>query len=237
MKPMHVLMAVVALTMGSLNSTPADEPLPEGGGNFPSAEAKASYALGVSIGQNLKQQGLTIVCDDFAAGLSDVLNGAPMRLTDAEIVAVLQELERTMRTRQMDRGRELAVTNAREGEAFLAENGKKKGVQTLPSGLQYKVVRQGKGAKPKGTDTVQTHYEGRLIDGTVFDSSYARGEPATFPVEGVIAGWTEALKLMPVGSKWQLYIPANLAYGERGAGQDIGPNATLVFDIELLGIE
>jgi len=132
---------------------------------------------------------------------------------------------------------QLADKNQKEGEVFLAENKKKKGVITLPSGLQYQVIKEGTGKIPKATDTVTTHYRGTLIDGTEFDSSYKRGEPASFPVNGVIKGWTEALQLMKVGSKWQLFIPSNLAYGPQGAGQAIGPNATLIFEIELLSIK
>jgi FKBP-type peptidyl-prolyl cis-trans isomerase FklB len=132
---------------------------------------------------------------------------------------------------------QLADKNQKEGEVFLAENKKKKGVVTLPSGLQYHVITAGTGKIPKATDTVTTHYRGTLIDGTEFDSSYKRGEPASFPVNGVIKGWTEALQLMKVGSKWQLFIPSNLAYGPQGAGQVIGPSATLIFEIELLSIK
>jgi FKBP-type peptidyl-prolyl cis-trans isomerase FklB len=131
----------------------------------------------------------------------------------------------------------LGEKNKAEGEAFLAENKKKEGVKTLPSGLQYKVIKAGTGKKPKVTDTVTTHYRGTLMNGTEFDSSYRRGQPVSFQVNGVIPGWTEALQLMEEGAKWQLFIPSNLAYGERGAGRDIGPNATLVFEIELLSIE
>jgi FKBP-type peptidyl-prolyl cis-trans isomerase FklB len=131
----------------------------------------------------------------------------------------------------------VAEKNKKEGEAFLAENAKKEGVVTLPSGLQYKIIQQGSGRKPKLTDEVTTHYRGTLLDGTEFDSSYKRGEPTSFPVNGVISGWTEALQLMPVGSKWQLFIPSNLAYGMRGAGGTIGPNAALIFDIELIAIK
>jgi FKBP-type peptidyl-prolyl cis-trans isomerase len=142
-----------------------------------------------------------------------------------------------MKEKTIAHNKEVGDKNMKEGEAFLAENKKKEGVVTLPSGLQYKVITAGTGKKPKATDTVTTQYRGTLIDGTEFDSSYKRGQPTTFPVAGVITGWTEALQLMPVGSKWQLFIPSNLAYGPRGAGHLIGPNATLVFEVELLSIE
>jgi FKBP-type peptidyl-prolyl cis-trans isomerase FklB len=142
-----------------------------------------------------------------------------------------------MRAKENERLNQLAEKNKNDGEAFLAENAKKQGVITLPSGLQYKIIKPGTGRKPKPTDEVTTHYRGTLIDGTEFDSSYRRGEPTSFPVNGVIAGWTEALQLMPVGAKWQLFIPPHLAYGERGAGGQIGPNATLIFEVELIAIK
>jgi len=140
-------------------------------------------------------------------------------------------------TKQEEETKKLGEKNRKEGEAFLAANKKKEGVKTLASGLQYKVIKPGTGKKPKSTDTVTTHYRGTLIDGTEFDSSYNRGQPATFPVHGVIPGWTEALQLMEEGAKWQLFIPSKLGYGERGAGQAIGPNATLIFEVELVSVQ
>jgi FKBP-type peptidyl-prolyl cis-trans isomerase FklB len=145
--------------------------------------------------------------------------------------------QKEMMAKQQELAKKLGEKNKKEGEAFLSENRKKEGIKALPSGLQYKVVKAGTGKKPKSTDTVTTHYRGTLIDGTEFDSSYRRGQPASFPVSGVIAGWTEALQLMEEGAKWQLFIPPNLAYGERGAGSQIGPNATLIFEIELISIQ
>jgi FKBP-type peptidyl-prolyl cis-trans isomerase FklB len=145
--------------------------------------------------------------------------------------------QKEMMAKQQELAKRLGEKNKKEGEAFLSENRKKEGIKALPSGLQYKVVKAGTGKKPKSTDTVTTHYRGTLIDGTEFDSSYRRGQPASFPVSGVIAGWTEALQLMEEGAKWQLFIPPNLAYGERGAGSQIGPNATLIFEIELISIQ
>jgi FKBP-type peptidyl-prolyl cis-trans isomerase FklB len=144
--------------------------------------------------------------------------------------------QKEMMAKREQAGKEAGAKNKVEGEAFLAENGKKEGVVTLPDGLQYKILKEGDGAKPKATDTVTVHYRGTLISGTEFDSSYKRKEPVSFPVNGVIAGWTEALQLMKVGSKWQLFIPSTLAYGERGAGPDLGPNATLIFEVELISI-
>jgi FKBP-type peptidyl-prolyl cis-trans isomerase FklB len=198
---------------------------------------KTSYAIGVSIGRNLKAQGYEADLSLVLLGMEDAIEGGKLLLTDQEVQAVLAESRQVLATRKSERMKAAAETNKAAGPAFLVENAKKPGVVTLPSGLQYKVVKEGAGPKPALTDTVTTHYRGTLIDGKEFDSSYGRGEPTSFPVNGVIKGWTEALQLMPVGSKWELYIPSELAYGERGAGQDIGPNATLVFEIELLGIK
>ena len=158
-------------------------------------------------------------------------------MTEAEAQAVLTQLQADMRKKQEEKTQQAGEANQKEGEAFLAANKAKPGVVTLPSGLQYKILKEGTGPKPTATDSVVCNYQGTLINGTEFDSSYKRGEPATFPVNGVIKGWTEALQLMPVGSKWQLFIPPDLAYGARGAGADIGPNATLIFEVELLSIK
>ena len=169
--------------------------------------------------------------------MKDAAAGSKTRLTDEEAKAVLTEVQNEVRKEQQEKTQEAAAKNKTEGDAFLAGNKKKDGIVTLPSGLQYKIMTEGKGPKPAATDTVVCNYRGTLINGTEFDSSYKRGEPATFPVGGVIKGWTEALQLMPVGSKWQLFIPSDLAYGERGAGADIGPNATLIFEVELISIK
>ncbi len=198
---------------------------------------KISYSIGLNIGGSLKQQPFEVNPDLVAAGLRDVLKGSKPLLTEAEAEAVLNTFQREMMAKQTAEASKAGDANQKVGEAFLAANKKKEGIKTTASGLQYKVVKVGTGPVPKATDTVSTHYRGTLIDGKEFDSSYKRNQPATFPVNGVIKGWTEALQLMPVGSKWQLFIPSDLAYGARGAGRDIGPNATLIFDIELLGIE
>jgi FKBP-type peptidyl-prolyl cis-trans isomerase len=198
---------------------------------------RTSYAFGVNIGKSLKAQSLDVDLGLLAKGIQDAMGGGKCLLTDQECMQVMQDLRREMTAKQSEGKKAAAEKNKKEGDAFLAENAKQPGVETLPSGLQYKIITAGTGPRPKLSDTVKTHYKGTLIDGKEFDSSYSRGEPATFPVTGVIKGWTEALQLMPVGSKWQLYIPAALAYGDRGAGQDIGPGATLIFDIELLSIE
>ena len=198
---------------------------------------KVSYSIGMNIGNNLKKQAIDVNPDALVYGIKDALSGDKALMTEQEVNETLTAFQKEMTAKQAERLKELGEKNKKEGEAFLAENKKKEGVITLPSGLQYKVIKEGTGETPKLTDTVTTNYRGTLIDGTEFDSSYRREQPATFPVKGVIAGWTEALQLMKVGSKWQLFTPSNLAYGERGAGRDIGPNATLIFDVELLSIK
>jgi FKBP-type peptidyl-prolyl cis-trans isomerase len=173
----------------------------------------------------------------FARGLKDALSGGPALLTDEEVRAAVAGLREELRSRQVAAVRTRAEGNKKEGEAFLAANATKEGVVTLPSGLQYKVLKAGDGRKPTEADTVEVHYRGTLLDGTEFDSSYKRGQPQSMAVKGLVKGWIEALPLMPVGSKWQLFVPPPLAYGERGAGRNIGPNATLVFEIELVAIQ
>jgi FKBP-type peptidyl-prolyl cis-trans isomerase len=206
---------------------------------------KVSYSIGMDIGRNIKRQNLDLSVDALAAGIRDILNGGKTALTDDESREVMNAYRTEMMSKQQEQAKVSAEKNKKEGETFLAENKKKEGVKTLqvklPSGtnaeLQYKVLTPGTGPKPTTNDTVITHYRGTLIDGTEFDSSYKRGEPATFLVTGVIKGWTEALLMMPVGSKWQLFIPSDLAYGASGTRGAIGPNATLIFDIELIGIQ
>ncbi len=191
---------------------------------------KLSYALGMVIGHNLKGMNVNnLNCTDFAQAVADILEGRTAAIDDAE---AQQTVNAYLQQQQAEQGK--AVREA--GERFLAENAKKEGVNVLPSGLQYTVLREGTGRKPKATDRVKCHYEGTLTDGTVFDSSYRRGEPATFPLNGVIAGWTEGVQLMGEGAKYRFFIPYNLAYGERGAGQSIPPYAALVFDVELLNV-
>jgi len=194
---------------------------------------KISYIIGMDIGNNLKKQSIDIDPNILAKGVKDAFSGSQPLLTEQEIRETTMAFQKEMMAKQ----EEVAKKNKKEGEAFLAENKRKEGVKTLPSGLQYKVIKAGSGKKPTLSDTVTTNYRGTLIDGTEFDSSYRRGQPVNFQVNGVIPGWTEALQLMEEGAKWQLFIPSNLAYGERGAGRDIGPNATLIFEIELLSIQ
>lgn len=198
---------------------------------------KLSYALGLQVGTNLKQSEVDIDSAILARAVKDALSGAKPLLSEEEIRATLQDFQQKMVQKQMAHMQQVAAKNKKEGDAFLAANKKKKGVVTLPNGLQYKVVKNGTGKKPKLNDTVVAHYTGTLINGKEFDSSVSRGQPATFPLNGVIKGWQEALQLMPEGSKWQVFIPAELGYGERGAGQHIEPNSTLVFDIELLSVK
>jgi len=202
---------------------------------------KFSYALGMDIGTqvggNLKKQSMEVDWNLVSQGLKDATSGGKTRLTEDEAKAVLNEVQNEVHKEQQEKAQKAAATNKIEGEAFLAANKAKEGVVTLPSGLQYKVLTAGTGPKPTAGDQVVCNYRGTLINGTEFDSSYKRGQPATFGVGQVIKGWTEALQLMPVGSKWQLFIPSSLAYGERGAGAEIGPNATLIFEVELLSIK
>lgn len=198
---------------------------------------KVSYSIGLNIAKSMKQEGLDINPDALAAAMKDVFAGAKPQLSEEEVQAVMQEFQKDMMAKRAKGQQEGLAKNKAEGEKFLADNKKKEGIKTTASGLQYKVIKDGTGKTPKATDTVSTHYRGTLISGKEFDSSYKRGEPAEFPVNGVIKGWTEALQLMKEGSKWQLFIPSELAYGERGAGQDIGPNSTLIFDIELLKVK
>jgi FKBP-type peptidyl-prolyl cis-trans isomerase FklB len=200
-------------------------------------KSRISYTIGVNIGQDFKTQNMDIDTDLLLMGLKDSLTGKESRLTDEEMASEIQAFQEKMQAKMVAEMEAAAGKNQAVGEAFLAENAKKDGVVVTESGLQYKVLEPGEGDSPAAADVATVHYRGTLIDGKQFDSSYDRGQPATFPVGGVIAGWTEALQLMKPGSKWQLVIPAGLAYGERGAGQDIGPNATLMFDVELISVE
>ena len=198
---------------------------------------KASYSIGYDIGETFKKQNVELNPDTLFSGLKDALAGKEATLSKEDREKTLQAFQKEMMEKQIAASKEAATKNQAEGEKFLAENKKKDGVKTTASGLQYKVLKEGSGAAPKETDTVVTNYKGTLIDGTEFDSSYKRNEPASFPVNRVIKGWTEALQLMKPGAKYQLFIPSSLAYGERGAGQLIGPNATLIFEVELLSIK
>ena len=197
---------------------------------------KQSYAIGLNVGKSLHRDSIDVEPKFVLQGLEDALAGGNVLLTDDEVRTVMTDLQSQVRQRMEEKREALAETNKKDGDAFLAANAAKDGVVKLPSGLEYKVLVAGTGPKPSSTDSVICNYRGTLLDNTEFDSSYKRGQPATFPVSGVIKGWTEALQLMPVGSKWQLFIPPDLAYGDRGKGP-IGPNATLIFELELVSIQ
>lgn len=207
-------------------------------------DGRIGYAVGVDLAKNLKRQGIEVDTDALLQGMRDVLKGAKLLMTEEDLRANLNTFQVEVKQSRARTRPIVAADNKRIGEAFLAENKAKEGVVTLPSGLQYKVLKEGNGNKPKKADTVEVNYRGTLIDGAEFNNSYATGKPATLKVAGVIPGMTEALQLMPVGSKWQLFIPSELAYGEQGGGRErlssgrqIGPNATLIFDVELLAIK
>ncbi|MCQ2959790.1 MAG: FKBP-type peptidyl-prolyl cis-trans isomerase [Bacteroidales bacterium] len=191
---------------------------------------KASYCLGMNIGTSLKAEGVSEINPEmFAKGLSDIMSGNTLEVSLQEAYTTIQEFLSNANAKKFEK-------NITEGKNFLEENAKRPGVTTLPSGLQYEILKEGNGPKPKATDTVTTHYHGTLINGTVFDSSVQRNQPASFPVNGVIQGWVEALQLMPVGSKWKLFIPSDLAYGANAPGGVIEPHMTLIFEVELIAI-
>jgi FKBP-type peptidyl-prolyl cis-trans isomerase FklB len=198
---------------------------------------KVSYAIGADLGGKLKSSSIDVDPNILTRALKDTLTGAKPAMSDDEIRATLSDLTKDLQQKQTAATKEKSEKNRKEGEEFLASNKSKEGIVALPSGLQYKILKAGDGPKPTAADTVVCNYKGTLIDGKEFDSSYKRGQPATFPVGGVIKGWTEALQLMAVGSKWQLFIPPDLAYGDRQAGPDITPGSTLVFEVELMSIQ
>ncbi len=198
---------------------------------------KISYSIGVNIGTSLHKDKVDVDPAIFLRGLRDALAAGKLAMTDEQMHAALGALQAELRKKQETEMAAVGEANKKAEDAFLAENKGKEGVVALPSGLQYKIIKEGTGPKPTATDTVECQYRGTLINGKEFDSSYKRGQSAKFPVNGVIKGWTEALQLMPVGSKWQLFVPGDLAYGNRGAGPDIGPNTLLIFEVELVSIQ
>ena len=228
LKCMEVL-TIVGLMVAQVNCAPA--PL------LKTQQEKVSYGIGVSVARSFKPQGIEVDAEALVKGLRDGLSGGKLLMTEDEIQKTMVAFQAEMSQKQTQEAKMASPANKKEGADFLAKNKTKQGVVTLPSGLQYKIIKAGNGKKPIGSDTVECHYRGTLINGTEFDSSYRRNQTASFPVSGVIPGWTEALKLMPVGSKWQLFIPPQLAYGAQGAGRDIGPDATLIFEVELLAIK
>ncbi len=225
-------LAFVAITAFlTLNLNAAEDKL------LQSEQDRVSYSIGLSIGSNFKQQSIDIKLEPLMAGIRDALLNSTPRMTQQEIQKTMEGFRKEMTAKMKKKKASQANQNVADGEQFLRKNAQKKGIITTASGLQYEIIKQGAGPKPKLTDTVVCHYTGTLLNGQVFDSSYKRNSPASFPVNGVIKGWTEALQLMGTGSKWKLYIPSNLGYGNRGAGNAIGPGATLIFDIELLEIK
>ncbi len=223
-------LAAAALFVGIAHAQPKME--------LKDLKQKASYSIGAAIASNMKRQEIDLDIKALVAGLSDAFAGSKMALTDAEMKDALAQFRTDLMAKMEAKQKSAGADNKKAGEAFLAANAKKEGVKATASGLQYKVLKAGKGTKsPKATDTVKVHYHGTLIDGSVFDSSVDRGEPISFPLNGVIKGWTEGVQLMKEGDKYQFTIPSELAYGDQGAGGKIGPNSTLIFDVELLAIE
>ena len=210
---------------------------PEGNPLFKTQKDRVNYAIGVNLIRNFKTQGVDIDLDLVMKGMQDAFAGEKLLLSDDELGKAIKLYQAEVRQVRAKLITKTAEENRKEGEAFLAENGKKDGVVTLPSGLQYRIIQEGKGKKPAAADTVEVHYRGTLLNGSEFDSSYRLGHPATFKVKGVIPGWQEALQRMPVGSTWQIFVPPPLAYGEKGTSGPIGPNATLIFEIKLLAIK
>lgn len=231
-----MIAAVAAAVMLAACGQANDKDKAAGAVKLDSETAKVSYAIGLDIGSTLKGLNTEIDMQAFNEAVNARLNGEKPRMDAKEAGAALQGFFQKQAKAEAAKRAEAGKANKEAGEKFLSENARKEGVKTTASGLQYKVLTAGTGATPKATDKVTVHYKGTLIDGTEFDSSYKRGQPATFPVNGVIKGWTEALQLMKVGGKYRLFIPSDLAYGARGAGNKIGPNSTLIFDVELLGV-
>lgn len=225
----HVTAAILAVSLAATAVNAADSSLKD-------TKDKLGYGIGLDMGKTFKKQGLEINADALLKGFKDGISGAEPKISEEELKAVFLQVQQEMAKKQQEEATKASAKNQKEGKDYLETNKKKPGVVTTASGLQYKVITAGTGPKPKADSLVKTHYKGTLIDGTEFDSSYKRNEPAEFEVGQVIKGWTEALQLMPVGSKWQLVIPSELAYGERGAGGAIPPNATLVFEVELISI-
>jgi len=244
---MAILAAGLLTCSASAQDTPAKPPAAAPAKPAPTAAPpvmelktdrdKLSYAVGMEMGMGVKSQGIDIDPVMLSQGLKDAISGAKPLMSQDEVRTVIAGLQEEMKQKQMQAMEAAATENKKSGDAFMAENGKKEGVTTLPSGLEYKVITAGDGKKPIETDTVLCNYKGTFLDGTEFDSSARAGKPVPFQIKAVIPGFKEALQLMPVGSKWEIYIPANLAYGERGAGNVIAPNSTLIFEVELVSIQ
>jgi FKBP-type peptidyl-prolyl cis-trans isomerase len=236
-----LLGSAMAQQPGAQSSAPAKAQQPStatsSNSALPTDKDKLSYAIGMNVGKGLHRDGVDVDPNLLLRGLKDAMAGGQTLMTDEEARASIVQLQSQLRAKMEAQQAEAGQTNKKEGDDYLAANKSKPGVVALPSGLQYKILKEGTGPKPTATDSVKCNYRGTLIDGKEFDASEKHGGPATFPVNGVIKGWTEALQLMPVGSKWQLFIPPDMAYGSRGAPPDIGPNETLIFEVELLSIE
>lgn len=228
---MKVVSLVVLSTVFAVGQVYADDAAPK------TDKDKVSYSIGFGMGSNLKTQSVDINVDTLSKGIKDALSGAKPAMSSADMEKTMGDLRTKMMAQQQEKMKSIGAKNKADGEAFLAKNKTVSGVKTTASGLQYQEIKAGTGKMPKATDKVSVNYRGTLLDGKEFDSSYSRGTPASFPVTGVIPGWTEALQLMKEGAKWKLFIPAKLAYGEQGAGGVIGPNAVLVFEVELLKVE
>ena len=229
MKRIVYCLACVGLLIGSVNAEEKKE--------FKNPEEATSYSIGFQMGAEFAKHGVVVDPETIAEGVRDALSGAAPRLSEADMKARLSDLEAQVKQAKQKEMEKQAAKTLGEGEAFLAENGKKKGIVTLPSGLQYQVLQKGEGQSPKATDRVTVHYRGTFIDGKEFDSSYRQGKPITFVLDRVIKGWTEGLQLMKPGAKWKLFIPARLAYGEQGLGSRIPPNTALIFEMELIFVE
>jgi len=227
----HILycLVCVGLLIGSVNAEEKKE--------LKDPQEALSYSIGFQMGADFVKHGVTVDTEMISAGMRDALSRAEPKLSEEDMKARLSDLEARIKTAKQEELKEQAAKSLAEGEAFLAENGKKEGIVTLPSGLQYQVLQDGEGQSPKTTDKVTVHYRGTFIDGKEFDSSYSRGKPATFGLDRVIKGWTEGLQLMKPGAKWKLFIPAKLAYGERSVGSRIPPNSALIFEVELISVE
>ena len=235
--PVAFCVSLLALAGCNESKAPEDAAKADAGTAISTDAQRMGYSLGASMGRQFRNDKLQVDADALAKGVLEGFTADKLALTDEEVAAGMQQLQKTHSERMQAEQKAAAEKNLAEGEAFLKDNATKEGVVTTESGLQYRIVTAGEGPKPSAEDVVKVHYRGTLIDGTEFDSSYKRGEPVTFPVGGVIPGWVEALQLMPVGSKWELYIPSGLAYGPGGAGPQIGPNSALKFEVELLSIE
>lgn len=238
-KVILILLSIVLVTsvFAQKKSAKTNKPTDDQVLEFKTMMDSVSYTFGVNIGKSIQRDKIDISLDHFFKGVKDQLNNLTILLSEQQMNGLLQEFQKVMMEKQQKMQKELADKNLKDAETFLSENKKKEGVITTASGLQYKIITKGSGKIPTAQDTVVAHYKGTLIDGTEFDNSFKRNEPATFPVTGVIKGWQEVLQLMPVGSKWEVYIPPQLAYGEQGAGQVIPPNSALIFEIELISIK